>query len=212
MCTKQGIIKKTDVEAYSRPRTTGINAITINEGDQLLEAKLTNGKHEVVISTNNGRAIRFSEGTVRPMGRTAAGVKAITLDGKDAEVIGMVCVEHDDTDSTILVVSEHGNGKRSLLEDYPVTNRGGKGVKTMQVTDKTGKVVALKEVKEKDELMITCKSGITIRMAVSDMRVMGRLTQGVRLIRLNEEDEIADVAIVYFDEINEQEQESPAED
>ena len=212
MCTKQGIIKKTDVEAYSRPRTTGINAITINEGDQLLEAKLTNGKHEVVISTNNGRAIRFSEGTVRPMGRTAAGVKSITLDGKDAEVIGMVCVEHDDTDSTILVVSEHGNGKRSLLEDYPVTNRGGKGVKTMQVTDKTGKVVALKEVKEKDELMITCKSGITIRMAVSDMRVMGRLTQGVRLIRLNEEDEIADVAIVYFDEINEQEQESPAED
>lgn len=212
MCTKQGIIKKTDVEAYSRPRASGINAITINEGDQLLEAKLTSGKHEVVIATNNGRAIRFSEETVRPMGRTAAGVKAITLDGPDAEVVGMVCVEHDDPNSTILVVSEHGNGKRSLLEDYPVTNRGGKGVKTMQVTDKTGKVVALKEVKEKDELMITCKSGITIRMAVNDMRVMGRLTQGVRLIRLNEDDEIADVAIVYFDEINEQEQEYQAED
>lgn len=212
MCTKQGIIKKTDVEAYSRPRATGINAITINEGDQLLEAKLTSGQHEIVIATNNGRAIRFSESTVRPMGRTAAGVKAITLDGKEDEVIGMVCVEHNDADSTILVVSDYGNGKRSSLEDYPVTNRGGKGVKTMQVTEKTGKVVALKEVKEKDELMITCKSGITIRMAVSDMRVMGRLTQGVRLIRLSDDDEIADVAIVYFDEMNENDQEPNSED
>lgn len=212
MCTKQGIIKKTDVEAYSRPRATGINAITINEGDQLLEAKLTSGQHEIVIATNHGRAIRFSESTVRPMGRTAAGVKAITLDSPETEVIGMVCVEQNDAESTILVVSEHGNGKRSLLEDYPVTNRGGKGVKTMQVTDKTGDVVALKEVKEKDELMITCKSGITIRMAVSDMRVMGRLTQGVRLIRLNDDDEIADVAIVYFSEMSENDQDELPQD
>jgi DNA gyrase subunit A len=197
-CTKNGMIKKTLVEEFSRPRTNGINAITINEGDMLLEAKLTSGKDEIVIANKEGRAIRFSETKVRPMGRNAAGVRAITLSetGNDA-VIGMVCVNPEDPNTTILVVSEKGNGKRTSLDDYRITNRGGKGVKTMNLSDKTGELVTIKSVTEDDQLMITNKSGIIIRMAVKDLRVMGRATQGVRVIRIDDGDSIADVAVVY---------------
>ncbi len=196
-CTKNGLIKKTVVEAFSRPRTNGINAITINEGDNLLEARLTNGENEILIANGGGRAIRFPEAKVRPMGRSAAGVRGITLndDGNDS-VVGMICVDPNDPETTILVISEKGNGKRSALDDYRTTNRGGKGVKTMQITDKTGKLVTIKSVKEEDDLIITNKSGITIRMAVDEIRVMGRATQGVRVIRLDDDDDIADVAVV----------------
>lgn len=194
MCTRNGTIKKTTLEAYSRPRQNGINAISINEGDQLLEAKLTNGKNEILLALKSGRAIRFNESKVRPMGRNAAGVRGVTLAGKEDEVIGMVCVEGKD--ETILVVSEKGFGKRSDIEDYRVTNRGGKGVKTINVTEKTGKLIAIKVVTENDDLMIINKSGIIIRMPVSELRVMGRATQGVRLIKLSETDEIASVTKV----------------
>jgi DNA gyrase subunit A len=192
LCTRKGTIKKTSLEAYSRPRQNGINAITINEGDVLLEAKLTNGKNEIILATKSGRAIRFNESTVRPMGRNAAGVRGVTLGEKNNEVIGMVCIQNPQ--ETILVVSEKGYGKRSDLEDYRVTNRGGKGVKTINITDKTGDLIAIKSVNENDHLMIINKSGITIRMEVSELRVMGRATQGVRLIRLDEDDSIASVA------------------
>ncbi|MFM8450095.1 MAG: DNA gyrase subunit A [Haliscomenobacter sp.] len=197
LCTRSGIIKKTQVEAFSRPRAGGINAITINEGDQLLEARLTSGAHEIFMASRRGFAVRFNESAVRPMGRTAAGVRGISLadDANDA-VVGMVCVDPADPESTILVVSEKGNGKRSEVDDYRLTNRGGKGVKTMQVTEKTGDLVAIKSVKDVDDLMITSRSGIVIRMPVSDIRVMGRATQGVRVIRLDEEDNIADVTVV----------------
>jgi len=198
-CTKQGIIKKTPVEAFSRPRMGGINAITIGEDDQLLEARLTNGSYEVFIATRGGNAIRFNETKVRSMGRTATGVRGATLQGKKDAVVGMVCIDANDKTQSILVVSEKGNGKRSDFEDYRLTNRGGKGVKTMQVTDKTGAVIAIKAVRDEDDLMIMNRSGITIRMAVSEMRVMGRATQGVRVIRLDEDDSIADVAVVPAD-------------
>jgi DNA gyrase subunit A len=194
LCTKRGTIKKTSLEAYSRPRLNGINAININEGDQLLEARLTNGTSEVLMALRSGRAIRFNESTVRPMGRTATGVRGITLGGKNDEVIGMICV--NSPEESILVVSEKGYGKRSDLEDYRVTNRGGKGVKTINVTEKTGSLIAIKNVIDTDDLMIINLSGILIRMGVSDLRVMGRATQGVRLINLREDDGIAAVAKV----------------
>ena len=192
LCTKKGTIKKTSVEAYSRPRLNGINAININEGDQLLEARLTNGTSEVLMALRSGRAIRFNESTVRPMGRTTTGVRGITLGGKTDEVIGMICV--NSSEESILVVSEKGYGKRSDLDDYRVTNRGGKGVKTLNITEKTGSLIAIKNVTDTDDLMIINLSGILIRMGVSDLRVMGRATQGVRLIYLKDDDGIAAVA------------------
>ncbi|MCC6385012.1 MAG: DNA gyrase subunit A [Bacteroidia bacterium] len=194
LCTKKGTIKKTALEAFSRPRQNGINAINIQNGDTLIEAKLTNGESEILLAIKSGRAIRFNEKSVRPMGRNATGVKGISVNADNDEVIGMVCVS--DTNASILVVSEKGYGKRSDLEDYRITNRGGKGVKTINITDKTGSLIAIKQVVENDDLMIINKSGITIRMPVSDLRVMGRATQGVRLIKLDDEDEIASVAKV----------------
>ncbi len=198
MCTKRGTIKKTSLEAYSRPRANGINAININEGDQLLEACLTDGNSEIVMALRSGRAIRFNESTVRPMGRTATGVRGVTLAGPDDEVVGMISVNSSET--TVLVVSEKGYGKRTDLEDYRVTNRGGKGVKTINVTEKTGKLVAIKDVTDNDDLMIINKSGIVIRIAVSELRVMGRATQGVRLISLKGDDEIASVTKVEHED------------
>lgn len=200
LCTKKGTIKKTSLEAYSRPRANGINAITIKEDDQLLAAKLTDGKNEVILANSSGRAIRFNEEKVRPMGRNATGVRGISLAGADDEVIGMVCIEKDIYD--ILVVSENGYGKRSKLEDYRVTNRGGKGVKTINITDKTGKLIAIKEVLDTDHLMIINKSGITIRMEVKELRVMGRATQGVRLIKMSDDDSIASVTPIEEDKVN----------
>ena len=197
MCTSKGIIKKTSLEAYSRPRTNGINAISIREGDQLLEAKLTSGNDEILLGLKSGRAIRFNESKVRPMGRNAAGVKGITLGNDKDMVVGMVCV--NDNESDILVVSEKGYGKRSSLEDYRITNRGGKGVKTLSITDKTGKLIAIKNVTDENELMIINKAGVVIRLDVSDLRTMGRATQGVRLINLKGNDEIAAVAKVEKD-------------
>ncbi len=195
-CTKRGIIKKTNVGAFSRPRASGINAITINEGDQLREVRLTNGSNEIILANKNGRAIRFSEKDVRDMGRGAAGVGGMKLDDENDEVVGMITVDPTDPTTTIFVASEKGNGKRSLLEDYRVTKRKGKGVKTLQVTDKTGRIVAIKEVHEDDDLMISTQSGIMIRMAASDMRVSGRATQGVKIIKLDGNDSIADIAVV----------------
>ena len=198
MCTKKGTIKKTSLEAYSRPRTNGINAININEGDQLLEATLTDGNSEIVMALRSGRAIRFNESTVRPMGRTATGVRGVTLAHEKDEVVGMIAISNSET--TVLVVSEKGYGKRTDIEDYRVTNRGGKGVKTINVTDKTGELVAIKDVTDKDDLMIINKSGIVIRIALSELRVMGRATQGVRLISLKANDEIASIAKVEHEE------------
>ncbi len=192
LATKKGTIKKTSLESYSRPRKNGINAITIREGDELLEAKMTSGSSEVILAKKSGKAIRFNESAVRPMGRNAAGVRGVRLENDKDELIGMICIENEE--HNILVVSEKGYGKRSKLEDYRVTNRGGKGVKTINVTEKTGSLIAIKDVTELDNLMIINTSGITIRMSVSDMRIMGRATQGVKLIRLGEEDEIAAVA------------------
>ena len=194
LSTKLGLIKKTSLEAYSRPRTNGINAVTIREGDELLQARLTDGDSEVIIGLKSGKAIRFSESKTRAVGRTAMGVKGITLGGPDDEVIGMVCV--NDPESSILVVSKNGYGKRSALDDYRITNRGGKGVKTLQITEKTGELISILNVTDEHDLMIVNKSGITIRMAVSDLRVMGRATQGVRLINLKGTDEIASVCRV----------------
>ncbi|MCB9265675.1 MAG: DNA gyrase subunit A [Lewinellaceae bacterium] len=209
--TKRGLVKKTSVEAYSRPRAGGINAITINEGDQLLEARLTNGENEIFLASRNGNAIRFNESKVRAMGRTAAGVRGISLndDGKDV-VVGMVCIDPTEEDTTIMVISERGMGKRTEFSEYRLTNRGGKGVRNMLVTGKTGGVVSIKSVQDEDELMITNRSGIVIRMAVSDVRVMGRSTQGVRLIRLDPDDEIADVAVVRESEEEDTDVERPA--
>lgn len=195
LITKKGIIKKTTLEAYSRPRSTGIIALGIREGDELLEAKMTSGNSEILIALKSGRAIRFPESTVRPMGRTASGVRAISIDDDDNdEVVGMICI--DDPQTNVLVVSEKGYGKRSELEEYRITNRGGKGVKTMNITDKTGQLVAIKDVVDGDDLMIINKSGILIRIAVDTLRVMGRATQGVRLINLRDNDEIAAVTKV----------------
>lgn len=203
MVTKKGIVKKTSLEAYSRPRVNGINAITIREGDQLLEAKLTDGKSQIMIASKEGKAIRFEDEKVRPMGRTASGVRGINLDGEDNEVIGMVIVE-DVENETILVVSEKGYGKRSKVDDYRMTNRGGKGVNTLNITEKTGKLIAIKSVKDTDHLMVINKSGVAIRTAVHEMRVMGRATQGVRIINLRKDDEIAAVAKVSMDEVDEE--------
>lgn len=198
MCTKKGTIKKTSLEAYSRPRANGINAININEGDQLIEASLTNGTSEIVMALRSGRAIRFNESTVRPMGRTATGVRGITLASEKDEVVGMISV--DNSEATVLVVSEKGYGKRTDIDDYRVTNRGGKGVKTINVTDKTGELVAIKGVTDQDDLMIINKSGIVIRIGVETLRVMGRATQGVRLITLKDSDAIASITKVAREE------------
>ncbi|MBT5506569.1 MAG: DNA gyrase subunit A [Flammeovirgaceae bacterium] len=198
MATKKGQVKKTSLEQYSRPRANGINAITIKDGDELLEAKLTNGNSQILLAVKSGKAIRFEESKTRPMGRGASGVRGITLANANDEVVGMVSV--NDMDTNILVVSENGFGKRSDLEDYRITNRGGKGVKTISITDKTGSLVTLKNVTDQDDLMIINKSGIAIRMAVSDLRVMGRATQGVKLINLREDDSIAAVAKVMKDD------------
>ncbi len=198
MATKKGQVKKTSLEQYSRPRTNGINAITIKDDDELLEAKLTDGKSQVMLAVKSGKAIRFEEEKTRPMGRGASGVRGIRLADEKDEVIGMVAV--NEMESNILVVSENGYGKRSKLEDYRITNRGGKGVKTISVTDKTGNLVAIKNVTDLDDLMIINKSGIAIRLAIEDLRVMGRATQGVRLINLKGKDSIAAVAKVMHDE------------
>ncbi len=198
MATKKGQVKKTSLEQYSRPRTNGINAITIKEGDELLEAKLTNGESQVMLAVKSGKAIRFEESKTRPMGRNASGVRGITLASEDDEVVGMVSVENFDSD--ILVVSEKGYGKRSSLEDYRITNRGGKGVKTISIKEKTGNLVTIKNVSDEDDIMIINKSGIVIRMEVANLRVMGRATQGVRLINLKGKDSIAAVAKVLHDE------------
>ena len=198
MCTKKGQVKKTSLEQYSRPRTNGINAITIKDDDELLEAKLTTGNSQVLISVKSGKCIRFEEGKTRPMGRNASGVRGIKLKDSSDEVVGMISV--NDMDSDILVVSENGYGKRSSLEDYRITNRGGKGVKTISITEKTGSLVSIKNVSDGDDLMIINKSGIAIRMEVSDLRVMGRATQGVKLINIKDSDSIAAVAKVVLDE------------
>ena len=198
MATKKGQVKKTSLEQYSRPRTNGINAITIREDDELLEAKLTTGDSQVMLALKSGKSIRFEEGKTRPMGRNASGVRGIRLANEQDEVIGMIAV--NDIESNILVVSENGYGKRSSLEDYRITNRGGKGVKTINVTEKTGNLVSIKNVTDEDDLMIINKSGITIRMAVSDLRVMGRATQGVKLINIKDNDSIAAVAKVMHEE------------
>lgn len=194
LCTRNGIIKKTLLEEFSRPRQNGVNAITVNEGDQLLEAKLTNGNSEIMMAIRSGRAIRFPENTVRDTGRGAIGVRGIEVDNEKDEVVGMICVDKEDKTRTVLVVSEKGFGKRTDIEEYRITNRGGKGVKTISVTEKTGPLIAILDVTETNDLMITCKSGITIRMAIADIREAGRATQGVRLIRMDDSDEIAAVA------------------
>ena len=202
MATKKGQVKKTSLEQYSRPRTNGINAITIKEGDELLEARWTTGDSQIMIAVKSGKTIRFEESKTRPMGRNASGVRGITLAHDADEVVGMIAV--NDENSNVLVVSEHGYGKRSNLEDYRITNRGGKGVKTINVTEKTGNLVAIKNVSDDDDLMIINKSGITIRMAVADLRVMGRATQGVKLINIKDSDSIAAVAKVMHEEENEE--------
>ena len=204
-CTKKGQIKKTILEAYSRPRVNGVNAITINEGDELLEAKLSDGQSHILMAAQSGKCIHFPEEKVRPMGRTAAGVRGMTTAGPEDELVGMVVVNKEEMEEyNILVVSEQGYGKRSDIEDYRITNRGGKGVKTISITDKTGQLIAIKAVKDDNDLMIINKSGITIRMHVDAMRVMGRNTQGVRLIKLGKNDEIAAVAKVTKEEDEEE--------
>jgi len=198
LCTHKGIIKKTSLEAYSRPRTNGVNAITVREGDELLEARLTNGSHDIMLAIKSGRAIRFNEKSVRPMGRTASGVRGINITGTDDVVIGMITVQGDA--ENVLVVSENGYGKRSSIADYRISNRGGKGVKTINITEKTGHLVAIKTVTDNNDLMITTTSGITIRTSTDELRVMGRATQGVRLINLRSNDSIASVACVEVSE------------
>jgi len=205
LATKKGIIKKTRLEAYSRPRQKGVNAITIREGDKLLEARLTGGTSEILLAGRSGKAIRFGESRVRPMGRTASGVRGIKLAGKNDEVIGMVCLENGN--ENILVISENGYGKRSLLDDYRITNRGGKGVKTINITEKTGALIAIKSVSDDNDLMIITQHGLAIRLAVSTISLLGRATQGVRLINLKEEDSIASVARI----INETDEEEEIE-
>ena len=202
MCTKKGTIKKTSLEAYSRPRQNGVNAITIRENDQLLEAKLTNGENEMMLAVKTGKAIRFHEKHARAIGRTASGVRGITLGNENDELVGMVCVANEEDD--ILVVSEHGYGKRSKIGDYRVTNRGGKGVKTINVTEKTGALVSIKNVTDGDDLMIITEAGVTIRLSVGEIRMTGRAAQGVKLINLREDDSIASVARVEITEIEEE--------
>jgi DNA gyrase subunit A len=202
LCTKQGIIKKTDLADFSRPRANGVNAITIVEGDQLLNAKMTDGNSEIMLAVKSGRAIRFPEAKVRSTGRGAIGVSGIEVDDATDEVVGMICVNVEDKTRTVLVVSEKGYGKRTAVDEYRVTNRGGKGVKTISVTEKTGKLVGILDVTEKEDLMITCVSGITIRTSIAQISEQGRATQGVKLIRLDDEDEIA--AITNLDVVVEQ--------
>jgi DNA gyrase subunit A len=194
LCTQKGVIKKTSLEAYSRPRQNGVNAITIREGDQLLEARMTNGSNHIMMAVRSGKAVRFEDSHVRPMGRTASGVRGIALGHDKDEVVGMVCVENENED--ILVVSENGYGKRSKIEDYRLTNRGGKGVKTINITEKTGSLISIKSVDDSNDLMIITQAGLTIRMPVSQLRIIGRAAQGVRLINLKEGDKIASVTIV----------------
>ncbi len=203
-CTRQGVIKKTKLEAYSRPRQNGVNAITIREDDQVIQVRLTTGDSEIIMANKSGRAIRFHESTVREMGRNATGVRGMTLDGENDMVVGMICL-NDKEKETVMVVSEQGYGKRSDIEDYRITNRGGKGVKTMNITEKTGNLVAIKSVTDENDLVIINKSGITLRMKVADVRVMGRATQGVRLINLEKRnDEIASVCKVLSESIDEE--------
>ena len=202
LCTKKGVIKKTTLEAYSRPRKAGINAINIREDDELLTANMTSGEDEVLMALRSGKAVRFNEKTVRPMGRNASGVKGITLASKDDEVIGMICIH--DPEQTVLVVSEKGFGKRSGIDDYRITNRGGKGVKTLNITEKTGDLIAIKDVTDEDDLIIINKSGILIRIGADTLRVMGRATQGVKLIDLRGNDEIAAVTKVKREEEEEE--------
>lgn len=194
--------QETTLEAYSRPRTNGINAITINEGDRLLDIKLTNGDNHIIIGKRSGKVVHFHESQTRAMGRTAAGVRGVRLEGEDDRVVGMVCVNRED--ANLLVVSEKGYGKRSAIADYRITKRGGKGVKTINITEKTGNLVAIKEVIDTDDLMIINKSGITIRISVAGLRVMGRATQGVRVIRLNEGDAISSVEKIELIEVEEE--------
>ncbi|MFN5517129.1 MAG: DNA gyrase C-terminal beta-propeller domain-containing protein, partial [Bacteroidota bacterium] len=194
-CTKKGIIKKTTLEEFSRPRQNGVNAMTIQDQDELIEVKLTNGNCEILMAVNSGRAVRFDESEVRPTGRTAQGVKGIFCDDQD-EVVGMICIDKQDHTQSVMVVSEKGYGKRSDLEEYRITSRGKKGVKTINITDKTGNLIAIKQVTEEHDLMIINKSGITIRMEVKEISIKGRATQGVRLITLKEQDEIAAVTVV----------------
>ncbi len=207
LVTRDGTVKKTSLEAYSRPRTNGINAINVREGDMLLEARLTTGSSKIMIATRKGKAIRFDEEKLRPMGRNATGVRGVTLDGEDDQVVGMICV--DDVQSDVLVVSEKGFGKRSQFDEYRETNRGAKGVKTINVTDKTGELVAIVDVKGDEDLMIITRNGLTIRMGIDTLRVMGRATQGVKLINLREGDEIAAVAKVISED--EQQEDSTEE-
>lgn len=198
-CTKNGVIKKTRLEAYSRPRANGVNAIIIRDDDKLISVELTNGNSEIIMANRNGRAIRFHESKVREMGRMSTGVRGMTLDGGDDAVVGMICMDPD-TENNVMVVSENGYGKRSDLDDYRITNRGGKGVKTMNITDKTGRLVAIKSVNDDNDLVIINKSGITLRMKVADIRVQGRATQGVRVINLEKRnDVIASVCCVASD-------------
>jgi DNA gyrase subunit A len=206
LCTRKGIIKKTKVADFSRPRQNGINAISINEGDQLLDACLTDGKQNIMMAIKSGRAIRFPEEKVRPTGRGAIGVFGISLDTDNDEVVGMICVNVNDPEVSVLVVSAKGYGKRTAVEEYRTTNRGGKGVKTINVTDKTGTLIGLLNVNEKQDLMITCKSGVTIRTSIASIREAGRATQGVKLIKLDEGDEIA--AITNLDDSDEIDEET----
>jgi DNA gyrase subunit A len=210
LCTEKGVIKKTSLEAYSRPRQGGITAITIHEGDRLINVSLTNGNNHIIIAKSEGKAVHFNESQVRPMGRTAAGVRGVSLDSDTDKVVGMVCINNQN--ANLLVVSENGYGKRSLIDDYRITNRGGKGVKTLNITEKTGKLVAIKEVGDDDELMIINRSGITIRIKVDELRIMGRATQGVRLIKLNDDDRISSVEKIQRieTEIKEQSEENIA--
>ncbi|MEG1935129.1 MAG: DNA gyrase C-terminal beta-propeller domain-containing protein, partial [Rikenellaceae bacterium] len=194
MCTRGGIIKKTSLEEYSRPRKNGVIAITIKEGDQLLEAKLTSGSSEVLIATKEGKAIRFNESSIRSVGRAGQGVKGVSIEG-DNEVVGMITIEKDQKND-ILCVSEHGFGKRSDIDDYRITNRGGKGVKTIQITERTGSLISLQSVNDDNDLMIINKSGLTIRIPIADLRVTGRATQGVKVINLRGNDTIASVIAV----------------
>jgi DNA gyrase subunit A len=201
LCTKRGIIKKTELEDFSRPRQSGVIAISINEGDELIEAKMTDGKSEIMMAVKSGRAIRFSETKVRPTGRGAIGVSGIEVDDASDEVVGMICINAEtEASRTVLVVSEKGFGKRTAVDEYRFTNRGGKGVKTISVTGKTGRLVGMLDVAEKEDLMITCKSGVTIRMKVADISEQGRATQGVKLIRIDEGDEIAAITRIDMEE------------
>jgi DNA gyrase subunit A len=204
MVTQKGVIKKTTLEAFSRPRQAGLIAININEDDRLLDVKLTDGNSDIIIAKRSGKAVRFAESQVRPMGRTATGVRGVTLESEDDVVVGVVAIKEGEVEKTLLVISENGYGKRSALADYPVINRGGKGVKTLNVTDKTGALVGILDVEESDNLMIINKSGISIRMGLESLRIVGRNTQGVRLLRINDGDAISSVAIVKSDALDEE--------